>query len=73
MIVQSCILIGLLTTSGGGYLMDTKTQDKKTPRPEEQEQDKARGLGYFQSPKDFYEEMSKRPDIREILAKLAKK
>lgn len=53
--------------------MDTKTQDTKTPRSEEQDEDKSKGLGYFQSPKDFYDEMSKRPDIREILAKLAKK
>lgn len=55
--------------------MDTKTQDTKTPvrNEEEKEQDLEKGVRYFQSPRDFYEEISQRPDIKKILAKLAKK
>lgn len=55
--------------------MDTKTEDKKPPTQgnKKSEQDLEQGVRYFQSPRDFYEEISQRPDIKEILAKLAKK
>lgn len=57
--------------------MDAKTQETKTSTSirseDKEEQDLEQGVKYFQSPRDFYEEISQRPDIKKILAKLAKK
>lgn len=51
--------------------MDARTEQQKTSVEETSKEEHGERL--FVSPKDFYEEMNKRPDIREILAKLAKR
>lgn len=53
-----------------GCSMDTKTQDKKTPRDEEQEQPRVKKK--IETPQEFFDRVTARPDIHEIMTKLAK-
>jgi len=50
--------------------VDTRTE-QQTKVDETPEKDQGERL--FVSPKDFYEEMKKRSDVKEILAKLAQR
>jgi hypothetical protein len=51
--------------------MDTKTQDKKTPRPEEQDQPQV-AKKKVETPQEFFDRVTSRPDVHEIMTKLAK-
>lgn len=50
--------------------MDAKTQDTKPLSSHEEEQATAKAEK-SQSPKDFYERVTQREDVREILSRLA--
>jgi hypothetical protein len=53
--------------------MDTKTQDKKSPRPEEQDQDQPQvAMKKVETPQEFFDRVTARSDVHEIMTKLAK-